>query len=244
MDGDTFLGNADMVVDSILALNLSEVAVKRTQQSPELEDFLDYLRPFVMFSADDPNSEWRNNSHLLVTKGIEEISDDALRLQIIKTFLSLDETGPRLLIKGSAIGWLKDQILTAKAATTSGSIFLRPNLVDDLSDKIFWDLSAVLDEDEESLVMTVAPTLSNITTALNFYYLLTASPALRQTFQLPSIAESSTALSPTAKTVLRFMGQVEQIVNRLRILDEGAIEGLQSDIMVIELCMDSIRSLP
>ena len=243
VDGDTFLGNADMVIDSILALNLSEVAVKRTQQSPELEDFLEYLRPFVMFSADDPNPEWRNNSHLLVTKGLEQTSDETLRLQIIKTFLSSKDAGPRLLIKGSAIGWLKDQILAAKAANASDNVFLQPAMIDDLSDKIFWDLSDVVDLDEESLVMTVAPTLSNIATALNFYYLLAASPALRETFQPSSIAECGSASLATVKVVSKFVDQVEKLVMRLNTLDEEEIEGLQSDIMVIGLCLDSIRSL-
>ena len=241
---NSFIGNSDVIVDSLLAINLVTLAEEtRFKEMTTAAEFLTFVRPFVMFSADSPNPQWRYTSHLLATKALEQISNDATKLEVIKEFLDIQGDGPRPLLKGIAIGWLKTQVLAAQSAMaatssiSSKNVFLQPKLLDDLSILLFWNLSSTINAEEASLMMTLGPTLSNIATSLNFYYLLAASPFLRDTFRLNEPSRATDEIT-------RFMNKVEIVLTKVKNLgDDEALESFGADVMAIEMCLDRIRSL-
>lgn len=245
--GDTLAGNSDAVIDAILAVNLMSLEYTgflETYITPDA--FLAYVKPLVLFSADSEDSEWRFTSHLIVTQALKSQTNSEVKLQVIRTYLGISEIGPRLLLRGSAVGWLKDTILAdsqvgADNASTRANTIPDHIVISEMLEEVFWDISDFIQNYEEDLTVIIAPALSVIATTLNFYYFLVSSDILRNKLQISLDLTDPSSLATQAAA--RFIEGAEGLLKKAQSLDGDIGEILQRDVMVIEWRISSIRSL-
>lgn len=245
MIDDNFTGNPDFVIDALLAINLIAITTKDIA-GPALSstEFSSYLSPLIFLSADSPDAQVRNSSHLIVTKALSLHPDSKTVLSVIKTYLNIWDVGPRLLLRGSAIGWLKDLIIARQQAESGESqADASPDWgpIADLLQDVFWDIPNFLSSPNGNLPEVIAPMLSNVASALNFYYFLSSSPLLKQKLQLTG--ETEGAKSPAGQRIDAFLVTVSVLLEEAQKLDEEIKESIQRDVMVVELCLESVKPI-
>ena len=241
--------NDDVVIDALIAINLMALVDEESLKvAPPLESFYKYLEPLAFLSADSPDPQWRYNSHVVVGTVVAKHPDEKVQLGIIENFLRLPEHGPRSLLRGSAIGWLKDRISDAQrrrdgtGSHTSSSFFLDGSIIENIAPLIFWDFDEQVDGlDCDISNGAIAMTLSNIISVLNFYYFMMTNQGIRTSHQ-PGMAEAPTEAysSVTDQVAQNFMDRVRGMVKRLNELDDDIKEGMQGDLMIIKMCLQSI----
>ncbi|KKY27460.1 putative dolichyl-p-man:man cpp-dolichyl mannosyltransferase [Phaeomoniella chlamydospora] len=239
--GDTLAGNSDAVIDAILAVNLMSLEYTgflETYITPDA--FLAYVKPLVLFSADSEDSEWRFTSHLIVTQALKSQTNSEVKLQVIRTYLGISEIGPRLLLRGSAVGWLKDTILAdsqvgADNASTRANTIPDHIVISEMLEEVFWDISDFIQNYEEDLTVIIAPALSVIATTLNFYYFLVSSDILRNKLQISLDLTDPSSLATQAAA--RFIEGAEGLLKKAQSLDGDIGEILQRDVMRQQVIM-------
>ncbi|KAI9845492.1 MAG: hypothetical protein M1837_004831 [Sclerophora amabilis] len=177
------------LIDSVLALGLWSLNNGHIGELEEDEDrFHQYIQTLSLLSANTPSPMLRYNAHILCSSVLHRHPSDMTRLSIIRDTL---EHCPYANLKGSAVAWLKDEMITAKQNEESRdetSIFSTPVAVGTLAPYLFPDLKDTL---------TNPPTLdawvtfkTNFTfylTALNFYFLLCTAPNLGERLDISNL---------------------------------------------------------
>lgn len=168
----------EAVVDSVLFLGFSTLSQNSEVSPPEdVENFTAVLQHLSILSAECPSPSLRYHAHVLNSSILHSHPLDTVRLAFIHDTL---EHCPYENLKGSAIGWLKDDILAAeskvKLSPSSKSVFLLPATFSKLAPLLFPDprkLFAAGTEHEQLLAY-----FSFFLAALNLYYLLLSSASL------------------------------------------------------------------
>ncbi|KAL8888982.1 MAG: hypothetical protein Q9215_003672 [Flavoplaca cf. flavocitrina] len=162
--------------------------LERPENDPAFTQTLQY---FSIISAITPSAALRYVAHLLTSKILHAHPNDLMRLSFIKDTL---QHCPYENLKASAVGWLKDEILTANPPgapntpnnssteetkeKTIPSIFATPTCIATLAPHLFLS-PAKMDKDEfyahEGFFLA----------ALNLYYLLLTKEGLNEKLDLP-----------------------------------------------------------
>ena len=165
----------EAVVDAVLFLGFSILSQNSDISPPEdVETFTTVLQHLSILSAECPSPSLRYHAHVLNSSILHSHPLDTVRLAFIHDTL---EHCPYENLKGSAIGWLKDDLLAAeskvKLSPSSKSVFLLPSTFSKLAPVLFPDprkLFAAGTEHEQLLAY-----LSFFLAALNLLYLLLSS---------------------------------------------------------------------
>ncbi|KAL8957457.1 MAG: hypothetical protein Q9183_006054, partial [Haloplaca sp. 2 TL-2023] len=107
---------APALIDSLLFLGLHILDTKGFGRPPQ-EDmvFTDTLRHLSLLSANTPSPTLRYHAHILTSRLLHAHPEGNVRLAFIKDTL---EHCPYENLKGSAVGWLKEEIRIANASST------------------------------------------------------------------------------------------------------------------------------
>ncbi|CAO1599223.1 YAP1-binding protein 1 [Xanthoria calcicola] len=210
-----------------------------TLQGDDLRSFLERpendsvftktLQYFSIISANTPSAALRYAAHLLTSKILHAHPNDQLRLSFIKDTL---QHCPYENLKGSAVGWLKDEILAANPPRISNaasqpskdvniekmdsSIFATPACIATLAPHLFISPNSITTKDEfkahEGFFLA----------ALNFYYLLLCNEALKEKLDLRGAMRQVEEL----KVDGGWLGSMEK---GLRRFGDGGVDGEDGD---------------
>ncbi|KAL8751369.1 MAG: hypothetical protein Q9199_006464 [Rusavskia elegans] len=153
--------------------------------------FTKTLQYFSIISANTPSAALRYAAHLLTSKILYAHPNDHLRLSFIKDTL---QHCPYENLKGSAVGWLKDEILAANTPRisnalgqpslegnnekTNSSIFATPTCIATLAPHLFISPNNMTTKDEFNVHEGF------FLAALNLYYLLLCNKGLKEKLDL------------------------------------------------------------
>lgn len=108
---DTVGSEETGVIDSILAIGLVLEETNKFVNGPlEDEDFLQQIQTLSLLSANTPDPTLRYHAHLLTSAILHAHPVDKTRLTFISDTL---ENCPYENLRASAVGWLKEEIITA-----------------------------------------------------------------------------------------------------------------------------------
>lgn len=104
--------NGDGVIDAVLMIGIwLEESNKFVGGPLEDEEFLQLLQTLSLLSANNPSATLRNAAHILTTSILHAHPTDQVRLTFITDTL---EHCPFEALRGSAVSWLKEEIITAE----------------------------------------------------------------------------------------------------------------------------------
>jgi hypothetical protein len=128
---DKFVGRSDptnshligtqeaAIIDSLVTIGLwLEKSNKFVNGPLEDEDFMQYLQDLSLVSINTPSPTLRYGAHTLLTSILHAHPVDQTRLTFILETL---ENCPDERLKASAVGWLKDEIITAHERKTDNA---------------------------------------------------------------------------------------------------------------------------
>lgn len=147
------------VIDAILATGLWLENSNRFVVGPlEDEDFMQYLQTLSLLSANNPSPTLRAGAHVLCTAILHAHPSDRIRLTFISDTL---EHCPYENLKGSAVAWLKEEIITAEERK-SQSVFSSTAALAAAQPYLFPDLTPLAQASDEEM-------LQDLTQAFSFY---------------------------------------------------------------------------
>lgn len=166
IDGPTTIGTEDEgVIDAILAIGLWLEHSNSFVQGPlEDDDFLQELQTLSLLSANTPSPTLRYHAHILTSSILHAHPVDKVRLAFISDTL---EECPYENLKGSAVGWLKEEFIMAHERQ-SNNIFSSPIALGAVQPYLFPDMSAIVEATEEEIWEEFQPTFPFHMAVVNF----------------------------------------------------------------------------
>ncbi|KAI4222382.1 MAG: hypothetical protein L6R36_006184 [Xanthoria steineri] len=222
--------------------------LERPENNPVFTKTLQY---FSIISANTPSAALRYAAHLLTTRILHVHPNDQLRLSFIKDTL---QHCPYENLKGSAVGWLKDEILSANppripnAVSQSfedgniekkeSSIFATPACIATLAPHLFISPNSITAKDEfkahEGFFLA----------ALNLYYLLLCNEGLKEKLDLRGAMRQVEELNVDGG----WLGSLEKGLQRfgdggVDAEDGDTVDGKQMNLLegMIALCREKER---
>ncbi|MCJ1466952.1 hypothetical protein MMC07_005574 [Pseudocyphellaria aurata] len=178
----------EAVVDALLFLGFSTLSHKSRINSPEdAESFTPVLQRLSILSAECPLPSLRYHAHVLTTSILHSHPLDTVRLAFIHDTL---EHCPYENLKGSAVGWLKDDILAAESElkrSPSKSVFLLPSTIAKLAPALFPNPRKLFGAGAEHEQLFAY--FSFFLAALNLYYLLLSSESLYSALDIKTLTQ-------------------------------------------------------
>ncbi|KAI9828784.1 MAG: hypothetical protein M1832_001889 [Thelocarpon impressellum] len=225
VDGAENVGTeSESVLDAVIALGLRAFDGGQVGDLKAVEDetFTQYLQTLSLVSANHPSSTIRYHAHLLCSGMLHEHPSDLVRLAFILDTL---QDCPFENLKGSAVGWLKEETLPASShGEDVVSVFATPVALDRLAPFLFPDLSSTL---------STAPLLEAWTSlqaslpfhlaTLNFYYLLLSARALRPLLQQTTLHSTDDVRSSFLEPLRQASGKFKESLTST----EGALAGAE-----------------
>lgn len=194
---------ADAVI--FLGLFISDTSIYTAPKDDQT--FTGTLQRVSLLSANSPSAPLRFNAHLLTTKILHSHPSDDTRLAFIQDTL---QYCPYENLKTSAVGWLKDEILSADRSDSVGpshsAPFRSPSTLSTLSPFLFLDPRKLnLSNDYSSFHSHYSFYLA----VLNLLYLLLTSPSLYLLLNIKSFIQ-------TSNIRLGFLDPLKQISDQLK----------------------------
>lgn len=209
------------LIDSILFLGLyiqdNNKSIGELPQDDQI--YTDTLQRLALLSANTPHAPLRYHAHVLASQLLHAHPNENVRLSYIKDTL---EHCPYENLKASAVGWLKDEILTSTKPPppdpdpkreSKPSIFATPACIETLAPHLF---PKPYNFSYEALVAHQAFFLA----VLNFYYFLLTSDTLRETLGAAVIRESGDWLTEMESRILDCENNVEDGGVEIRLLEQ------------------------
>lgn len=167
-DGSANIGGEEPgVVDSVLALGLWLEHINKFVSGPlEDEEFLQQLQSLSLLSANSPSPTLRYAAHVLTSSILHAHPTDRVRLTFISDTL---ENCPFETLKGSAVSWLKEEIITAHDRM-SENVFSTPIGLGAAQPYLFPNTSALLDASDEELLLELGQAFPFHMAVVNFLY--------------------------------------------------------------------------
>lgn len=237
----------EAVVDALLFLGFSTLSqTPRINPPEEDESFTAVLQRLSILSAECSLPSLRYHAHVLTSSILHSHPLDTVRLAFIYDTL---EHCPYENLKGSAVGWVKDDILAAesklKRSPSSKSVFLLPSTVTKLAPALFPNPQTLFSAGVEHEQLFAY--FSFFLAALNLYYLLLSSASLYLVLDIKTLTQQydfrGTFLLP-----LREMGRDihrgmrKQIDGRESTAEEGKgvadMELLESTIQMVDEALE------
>lgn len=214
----------ETVVDAVLFIGFFTLS-QNSEISPaeDSEAFTVILQRLSILSAECPSPSLRYHAHVLTSSILHSHPLDTVRLAFIHDTL---EHCPYENLKGSAIGWLKDEILAAdskaKSSPSFKSGFLLPSTVSNLAPVVFPNPRKLFADGTECEQLFVY--FSFYLAALNLYYLLLSSASLYLQLEIKPLTQQHD-LRGTFLQPLRDMGRkIDRVVAKQSDGGEGMAE--------------------
>ncbi|KAH8672876.1 YAP-binding/ALF4/Glomulin [Tricladium varicosporioides] len=167
----TIGSEAQGTIDAILAIGLWLEHNNQFVSGPlEDDEFLQHLQSLSLLSANTPSPTLRYAAHVLTSSILHAHPVDRLRLTFISDTL---EHCPYETLKGSAVSWLKEEIITAKDRK-SENVFGTTTALAAAQPYLFPDTSALADATEEELEQELAQSFPYHMAVVNFIYFISA----------------------------------------------------------------------
>ena len=207
---DISSGSSPMIIDALLFLG-STIFETDSETGPLLnypqvyEPFHNLLQNLSLVSLNCPLPSLRYNAHVLTSQILHTHPDQRMRLRFIVDTL---EDCPFENLKGSAVGWLKEEVMRVDrlqgqvggedAPAEEKSIFLDGDLFQSSGAKLA--LLPILPEEftatdpkisVKQRIEALLPLSSYILASLNFWIFLLVNKALRQRYGVVEIAEEN-----------------------------------------------------
>ncbi|MCJ1478878.1 hypothetical protein MMC13_007562 [Lambiella insularis] len=256
--GDEFMGSVGLeplsLIDAVLLIGRASLLDDDNDiGTSSSENFHQYLQRMSLLSANIPSSSLRFQCHIFTSAALHAHPSDQVRYNFIRDTL---EHCPFDNLKVSAIGWLKDEIVTALAIenkqlseceevtqatakkaseAAKASLFARPTALRALASYLFPRVS--VGEDMESLCSKMPFFLA----ALNFYYLLRVSRVIRDRLETDEMSE-------VCDIENQFINPLQAISRRLRAeMDDMRVSrmdvaGVNTDALLLEDALDRAGS--
>lgn len=179
----------EAVVDAVLFLGFFILSQNSEIDPPkDGEEFTLVLQRLSILSAVCTSPSLRYHAHVLTTSILRSHPLDTVRLAFIHDTL---EHCPYENLKGSAIGWLKDEILVAdsklKLSPSFKSVFLSPSTISKLVPVLFPNPRKLFTPGMEHEQFFAY--FSFYLAALNFYYLLLTSASLYLNLEIKTLTQ-------------------------------------------------------
>ncbi|KAL9118064.1 MAG: hypothetical protein Q9187_005393, partial [Circinaria calcarea] len=217
---ESFIGDANMngigaergsLVDAVLLLGFVALQEPSLGELGENEDFNRYLQRLSVLSANTPSPSLRYHAHILTTAVLHAHPNAQARFDFIRD--TLDQC-PYESLKASAVGWFKDEVLSAFEDTRGGDPldkhaesphFGSAHALDAIAPSLF--LVDVPSSAERNALSLQMPFFLSI---LNLYYLLCSSQPLRDRLCV--------ATATTRYDILgNFIGPLRELVKEARL---------------------------
>lgn len=167
----TIGSEAQGTIDAVLAIGLWLEHNNQFVSGPlEDDDFLQHLQSLSLLSANTPSPTLRYAAHALTSSILHAHPVDRLRLTFISDTL---EHCPYETLKGSAVSWLKEEIITAKDRKSENA-FGTTTALAAAQPYLFPDTSALADATEEELEQELAQSFPYHMAVVNFIYFISA----------------------------------------------------------------------
>lgn len=150
--GDSSTGSTgaepEPLIDAVLFLGFLIINDRPPIKSDDDQVYNNILQRLSLLSANMPSPVLRYHAHLLTSTLLHLHPEDHFRLAFIRDTL---EHCPFENLKASAVGWLKDEILSAdrpaqkKTPHSDPSIFTTPAALETLQPFLFLDLDTLMD---------------------------------------------------------------------------------------------------
>jgi hypothetical protein len=158
-------GEESGVIDAVLALGLWLEHNNRFVSGPlEDEDFLQHLQFLSLISANNPSPTLRYAAHVLTSSILHAHPVDRLRLTFITDTL---EECPFETLKGSAVSWLKEEIIIANERK-SHNAFDSTVALAAAQPYLFPDTSPLASADDSELVQELVQSFPFHMSVINF----------------------------------------------------------------------------
>lgn len=155
------------VIDSILAIGFwLEKSNKFVSGPLEDEDFLQYLQTLSLISANSPSPTLRYGAHILLSNILHAHPVDRTRLTFIIDTL---ENCPYETLKASAVGWLKEELITAQERK-SENLFSSTISLASAQPYLFPDMSTLAQATDSEAWEELRQTFPFHMAVLNFLY--------------------------------------------------------------------------
>ena len=216
---ESFIGDANMegigaergsLVDAVLLLGFVALQKSSFGALGEDQDFNRYLQRLSVLSANTPSPRLRYHAHVLTSTVLHAHPSAHVRLAFIQD--TLDQC-PYENLKACAVGWLKDEVLSASTDTREGgvygkdehfSFFASVHALDAIAPYLFPAFTP--STFEQSMFSLQIPFLLAV---LNFYYLLCTSQPLRERLCVATVTTQHDILG-------RFINPLRELTNNLR----------------------------
>ncbi|RDW88455.1 hypothetical protein BP6252_00487 [Coleophoma cylindrospora] len=157
------------VIDAIIATGLwLENSNKFVAGPLEDEDFMQYLQTLSLLSANNPSPTLRAGAHILCTAILHAHPSGRLRLTFISDTL---EHCPYETLKGSAVAWLKEEIITAEERK-SDNVFSSTEALAATQPYLFPDLTSLAQTSDDELIQNLAQAFPFYMPAANLLFFL------------------------------------------------------------------------
>lgn len=155
------------VIDAVLAIGLWLEHNNRFVSGPlDDEDFLQHLQFLSLLSANNPSPTLRYGAHVLTSSILHAHPVDRLRLTFITDTL---EECPFQTLKGSAVCWLKEEIITAHERKVKNA-FSTTVALGAAQPYLFPDTSPLGLADDMELIQELEQSFSLHMAVVNFLY--------------------------------------------------------------------------
>ncbi|KAI9671509.1 MAG: hypothetical protein M1817_003561 [Caeruleum heppii] len=233
----------DSVLDAVIALGLYAYSRDSIGSTPDDELFHNYLQTLSLISATNPSPTLRYAAHLLCSTALHAHPVDTTHLNFIRDTL---EHCPFENLKGSAVGWLKDEIISANTSSDGArqkgdedeeTFFSSPTPLRILFPLLFPSLTPVLLTPPLSTsYQTLKASLTFYLSVLNFYRFLLLSTHLHDKLDIPSLHGDhdieGNFLSPVRDATKRFR---EGLGEGGELRDEEGEEGVKVALAELDL---------
>ncbi|KAL2075077.1 hypothetical protein VTL71DRAFT_19 [Oculimacula yallundae] len=160
---------ASGVIDAVLALGLWLENDNNFVAGPlEDQDFLQHLQSVSLLSANTPSPTLRYAAHVLTSSILHAHPVDRIRLTFISDTL---EHCPYESLKGSAVSWLKEEIMTAHTRK-SENLFASTVALAAAQPYLFPDTSSLADASDEELLQELEQSFPFHMGVVNFLYFI------------------------------------------------------------------------
>jgi hypothetical protein len=170
VDGPASIGGeVPGVIDAILAIGLWLEHNNEFVSGPlEDEDFLQHLQTLSLLSANNPSPTLRYAAHVFTSSMLHAHPVDRLRLTFISDTL---ENCPYETLKGSAVSWLKEEIMTAQERK-SENVFASTVALAAARPYLFPDISALADASEKESLQELEQVFPFHMAVVNFLFFI------------------------------------------------------------------------
>lgn len=170
VEGPTDVGGEEPgVIDAILTIGLWLEHNNEFVSGPlEDEDYLQHLQTLSLLSANNPSPTLRYAAHVFTSSILHAHPVDRLRLTFISDTL---EHCPYETLKGSAVSWLKEEIITAQERK-SGNVFASTVALAAAQPYLFPDTSGLAEVNDEELLQELEQAFPFHMAVTNFLFFL------------------------------------------------------------------------